>query len=70
MAQQGTIPLKVGSYADLPLLISVPRAAAMLGISRSAGYRCAALGELPIRRLGGRVYVVTRRLLELVEADR
>jgi excisionase family DNA binding protein len=44
---------------DLPLLIPVPRAATMLGISRASAYRLAASGELPSRRLGGRVYVIT-----------
>jgi excisionase family DNA binding protein len=52
----------------LPLLIAVPHAARLLGISRSAAYRLAETGELPVRRLGGRIYVVTARLLDLVEA--
>ena len=46
-------------FNDLPLLLAVPRAAQLLGISRAAAYRLVASGELPIRRLGGRVYVVT-----------
>jgi excisionase family DNA binding protein len=46
----------------------VPRAAKLLGISRSAAYRLADSGELPVRRLGGRVYIVTSKLLDLVEA--
>jgi excisionase family DNA binding protein len=49
----------------LPLLLAVPRAAQLLGISRAAAYRLAAAGELPVRRLGGRVYVVTAGLREL-----
>lgn len=53
---------------DLPLLIPVPRVAKLLGISRSAAYRCAASGDLPTTHLGGRVYVVTRRLQELLES--
>lgn len=53
---------------ELPLLIPVPRAAKLLGISRSAAYRCAASGDLPSTHLGGRVYVVTRRLQELLES--
>ena len=53
-------------FNDLPLLLAVPRAAALLGISRAAGYRLVASGELPVRRLGGRVYVVTASLRELV----
>jgi excisionase family DNA binding protein len=50
---------------ELPLLLAVPRAAQLLGISRAAAYRLAADGELPVRRLGGRVYVVTAGLREL-----
>ena len=50
---------------ELPLLLAVPRAAQLLGISRASAYRLAASGELPVRRLGGRVYVVTAGLREL-----
>lgn len=46
----------------LPVLITIARVAELLGISRSAAYRCAASGELPTTHLGGRVYVVTARL--------
>jgi excisionase family DNA binding protein len=55
-------------FNDLPLLLAVPRAAALLGISRAAAYRLVASGELPVRRLGGRVYIVTAQLRELVAA--
>ena len=54
--------------AGMPLLIAVPVAARLLGIGRSTAYRLALAGELPTRRMGGRVYVVTARLRELVEA--
>lgn len=53
----------------LPLLLSVPRAAGLLGIGRSAGYRLAELGELPVKRMGGRVYVVTARLKAMLEQE-
>ena len=55
-------------FDQLPLLLAVPRAAAILGISRASAYRLVATGELPSRRLGGRVYVVTAALRELVAA--
>ena len=55
-------------FEGLPLLVAVPVAAKLLGLSRSTAYRLALSGELPVRRLGGRVYVVTARLRELVEA--
>jgi hypothetical protein len=42
--------------------------AAAKGISRSAAYRCAASGDLPTRHLGGRVYIVTAKLRELLES--
>ncbi len=51
----------------LPALLTIPRAATLLGISRASAYRYAAAGELPIRRLGGRVYVVTAQLLAMVD---
>lgn len=53
------------AFNDLPLLLAVPRAAKLLGISRAAAYRLAASGDLPVRRLGGRVYVVTAGLRDL-----
>lgn len=56
---------------DLPALISVPRAAKLLGLSRASAYRYAAAGELPTKRLGGRVYIVTAKIRPLFDsADR
>ena len=52
---------------ELPVLITISRVATLLGISRSAAYRCAASGDLPTTHLGGRVYVVTARLRSLLE---
>ena len=55
--------------ADLPLLIPVPRAAELLGISRAAAYRFASSGDLPTKRLGRRIYVVAARLREFIESE-
>jgi hypothetical protein len=56
---------------DLPALISVPRAAKILGLSRASAYRYAAAGELPTKRFGGRVYIVTAKIRPLFDsADR
>jgi predicted site-specific integrase-resolvase len=55
------------SAAVLPALLSVTKAAEILGISRASAYRYAAAGDLPTRRLGGRVYIVTARLMDIVE---
>lgn len=57
------------TLATLPALLSVTKAAEILGISRASAYRYAASGELPTRRLGGRVYVVTARLMDIVEGE-
>jgi hypothetical protein len=61
-------PFPSGGLDGLPMLIPIPRAAQLLGISRSAAYRCAACGDLPTTHLGGRVYVVTAKLRELLES--
>jgi hypothetical protein len=52
----------------LPALISVSTAAKVLGISRASAYRYAACEDLPTVRLGGRLYIVTARLREFLEA--
>ena len=52
-------------FENLPLLLAVPHAARILGFSRAAAYRLVNSGELPNRRLGGRVYVVTASLREI-----
>jgi excisionase family DNA binding protein len=53
---------------SLPMLLPVPYAARLLGISRSAAYRLVMSGDLPSQRLGGRVYIVTAKLFEMLEA--
>lgn len=52
---------------DLPALISVPLAAELLGLKRASAYRYAANGELPVKRLGGRVYIITARIRPLID---
>ncbi len=56
-------------FAGLPLLIPVPKAAELLGISRAAAYRHANAGDLPCKRLGRRLYVITARLREFVDTE-
>jgi Helix-turn-helix domain len=52
---------------DLPALISVPVAARILGLTRASAYRYAAHGELPVKRLGGRIFIITARIRPLIE---
>ena len=53
----------------LPLLIPVPQAAKLLGISRAAAYRFATSGDLPTKKLGRRVYVVSAKLRDFLDPD-
>ncbi|WP_250289458.1 helix-turn-helix domain-containing protein [Frankia sp. CiP1_Cm_nod1] len=55
--------------AGLTPLISVETAAEVLGFSRASAYRYAKAGALPVRRIGGRVYVVTAGLRALLTPD-
>lgn len=52
------------------LVISVPEAADMLGISRRLAYELAARDELPVLRLGGRVLILLRPLERLLDGGR
>ena len=56
-------------FDGLPLLIPVPQAAKLLGISRAAAYRFASGGDLPIKRLGRRVYVLSAKLREFIDTE-
>lgn len=58
-----------GELAGLPLLLPIPRAANLLGISRSLAYRCAKTGALPTTSFGGRTYINTAKLRELLDAS-
>jgi predicted DNA-binding transcriptional regulator AlpA len=59
----------MSEFEALPALISVPKAAQLLGLSRASAYRFAASGDLPTRRLGARVFVVTSRLVAFINGD-
>jgi predicted DNA-binding transcriptional regulator AlpA len=67
-AEEPARPADMRRLDQLPMLITIPHVASLLGISRSAAYRCAASGDLPIAHLGGRVYVVTAKLQLLLES--
>jgi predicted DNA-binding transcriptional regulator AlpA len=56
-------------FAGLPLLIPVPEAAKLIGISRAAAYRLASTSDLPVKRLGRRIYVVSAKLREFIESE-
>jgi len=62
-------PHRDDPFSGLPILIPVPQAARLLGISRAAAYRFASAGELPTKRLGRRVYVVSAKLRDFIETE-
>lgn len=69
MTAEHVDPRQDDPFAGLPLLIPVPQAAKLLGISRAAAYRFASAGELPAKRLGRRVYVVSAKLRDFIETE-
>jgi excisionase family DNA binding protein len=67
---QMTLPLDpLDPLAGLKPLISVSTAAEVLGFTRATAYRWAKDGSLPTRRIGGRVYVVTASLRDLLTPE-
>jgi hypothetical protein len=55
-------------FDGLPVLTPAARAVELFGISRASAYRYAESGELPVKRLGGHVFIVRDRLRDLLEA--
>jgi excisionase family DNA binding protein len=53
--------------STLPVFISVKQAAVLLGFSRATTYRMAETDVLPVRRIGGRIYVETAGLPAFVK---
>ena len=56
----------IPDLTDMPATMSVPAAAELMGISRSAGYRGVARGEIPSIRIGGRLLVPTAKLYQML----
>jgi hypothetical protein len=60
-------PPRPSPLDGLPALIPIPHAADLLGLSRASAYRYAASGELPTKKFGRRVYVITNRIRDLLD---
>ena len=65
-SDRGRIRTLGNRSAPLPLVLSVPQAAAMLGISKDLAYDLIARDELPSLHFGRRVVVPTKPLLTLL----
>ncbi len=52
---------------DLPVTLSVNQAADVLGLSRAGTYDAVRRGELPSLRIGRRILIPTRKLIQLLD---
>ena len=55
--KEGVLLSKYKSYDELPLMLSVPEIAVVLGISRAAAYELARSKDFPSLRIGTRIVV-------------
>ena len=54
--------------ADAKLVLTVPEAGKLLGVSRNGAYELAARGELPVIKMGKRLFVPTRGIDTLLDS--
>ena len=54
---------------DKALTLSVEHAARLIGISRATAYRMVSSGDLPAVRVGRRVLILKKPLMEMLEAE-
>src|SRR5208282_4582074 len=68
-AQDTTQPITLIPAGNDRLVLTVPEAGDLLGISRAFAYELVARGELPVIRLGRRRLVPKRALMALIDPD-
>jgi excisionase family DNA binding protein len=56
----------IPDLTTMPATMTIPEAAELLGISRSAAYRAVARGEIPTIRIGRRLLVPTAKVYQLL----
>lgn len=64
--KEGNFLSKYKSYDDLPLMLSVPEIAAVLGISRAAAYELARSKDFPSLRIGTRIVVPKDKFIDWI----
>jgi len=57
------------SYDELPLMLSVPEVAAVLGISRAGAYELARREDFPTLKIGSRTVVPKGKFIGWVEGQ-
>ena len=58
---------KYKSYDDLPLMLSVPEVAEVLGISRAGAYELARSKGFPSLKIGSRIVIPKDKLIEWID---
>lgn len=57
------------NYSELPLTLSVPEVAAVLGISRAGAYELVHSASFPKVKIGKRILVPKNKLIEWLDAQ-
>ncbi len=57
------------SYDELPLMLSVPEVAAVLGISRAGAYELVRREDFPALKIGSRIVVPKDKFVRWVESQ-
>ncbi len=62
-------PTVYKNYDELPLMLSVPEVAAVLGISRAGAYELVQSDGFPALKIGSRIVVPKEKFIEWVNAQ-
>ena len=60
---------KYTNYDDLPLMLSVPDVASVLGISRAGAYELVRSDGFPALRIGSHIVVPKERFIDWINAN-
>ena len=60
---------KYTTYDDLPLMLSVPDIASVLGISRAGAYELVRSDGFPSLRIGSRIVVPKEKFIDWINAN-
>lgn len=61
--------VKYKSYEELPLMLSVPEVAAVLGISQAGAYELVRTDGFPSLKVGSRIVVPKEKLIEWIDEN-
>ncbi len=61
--------VKYKSYEELPLMLSVPEVAAVLGISQAGAYELVRTDGFPSLKVGSRIVVPKEKFIEWIDKN-